>query len=234
MSLARRQADDEEHPADAWMTLGCRPVQPIVIGIAGGSGSGKSTLAAAIRAASPHPVASLGFDDYYRDQRSLTLEERRRVNYDHPNALDTDTFVADLAELRAGRSISAPIYDFAVHSRSDDVRPLEAAPVVIVDGILLFVFEEVCRLIDLRVFVDTPDEVRTARRVRRDVAERGRTETYALAQIERSVRPMYGEFVGPSADRAHLVVDGTALPRRSARLVLDQVGLASGAATPGR
>ena len=100
-------------------------MQPIVIGIAGGSGSGKSTLAAAVRAASPHPVASLGFDDYYRDQRHIAFTDRERVNYDHPNALDIEPFAADLAELRAGRSIAAPIYDFAVHSRSTDVRLLD-------------------------------------------------------------------------------------------------------------
>jgi uridine kinase len=204
-------------------------VQPIVIGIAGGSGSGKSTLAAAVRAASPHPVASLGFDDYYRDQRHVAFAERERVNYDHPNALDIEAFTADLTELRAGRSVAAPIYDFAVHSRSTDVRLLDPHPIIVVDGILLFVFEEICRLIDLRVFVDTSDAVRTERRVGRDVAERGRTADYALAQIERTVRPMYGEFVGPSADRAHLVVDGTRSPQRSAQVILDRVGVALGA-----
>jgi uridine kinase len=202
-------------------------VQPIVIGIAGGSGSGKSTLAAAVRAASAHPVASIGFDDYYRDQADVPFARRQRVNYDHPNALDVEAFTTDLTELRAGRSIAAPIYDFAVHSRSTDVRLLEPQPVIVVDGILLFVFEEICRLIDLRVFVDTSDAIRTERRVNRDVAERGRTTAYALAQIERTVRPMYGEFVGPSASRAHLVVDGTAPPRHSARRILHRVGIGS-------
>ncbi len=204
-------------------------MQPIVIGIAGGSGSGKSTVAAAVRAASPHAVASLGFDDYYRDQRHVDFAERERVNYDHPNALDIETFTADLSHLRAGRPIAAPIYDFAVHSRSTDVRLLEPQPIIVVDGILLFVFEEICRLIDLRVFVDTTDEVRTERRVERDVAERGRTEAYALAQIERTVRPMYGEFVGPSSDRAHLIVDGTASPQQSAQVILERIGVAAGA-----
>lgn len=203
-------------------------MRPIVIGIAGGSGSGKSTVAAAVRAASSHAVASLGFDDYYRDQRHVDFAERERVNYDHPNALDIEAFTADLRSLRAGRSIAAPIYDFAVHSRGTDVRLLDPQPVIVVDGILLFVFEEICRLLDLRVFVDTSDEVRTERRVERDVAERGRTRDYALAQIERTVRPMYGEFVGPSADRAHVIVDGTASPQRSARAILERVGVVAG------
>jgi uridine kinase len=190
-------------------------------------------LAAAVRAAAPHPVASLGFDDYYRDQRHVAFAERERVNYDHPNALDIEAFTADLTELRAGRSVAAPIYDFAVHSRSADVRLLDPQPIIVVDGILLFVFEEICRLIDLRVFVDTSDEIRTERRVGRDVAERGRTADFALAQIERTVRAMYGEFVGPSAERAHLVVDGTTSTRHSAQAILDRVGVAAGASVAG-
>jgi len=165
----------------------------------------------------------LPFDNYYRDQHHLSPIERERVNYDHPHSLDVDRFAADLAWLREGRQLAAPVYDFAAHTRSGDVHVVEPSPVVVVDGILLFVFDEICALLDLKVFVDVSDDVRTERRIARDVAERGRTRDFALRQIERNVRPMYGEFVQPSADRADVVVDGTADVRRSARLVLERL-----------
>ena len=195
-------------------------MQPVVIGIAGGSGSGKTTLADAVAATAPVPSARLAFDSYYRDQRDRTMHERTRVNYDHPNSLDVEQFVADLAALRSGRQLAAPVYDFSSHTRSDDVELIEPRPMVIVDGILLFVFPEVCELLDLRVFVEVSDPLRTERRLARDVAERGRTREQALEQIERTVRPMYGEFVQPSIDQAHVVVDGTVPPTESANRVL--------------
>ena len=195
-------------------------MQPVVIGIAGGSGSGKTTLANAVATTAPVPSARLAFDSYYRDQRDRTMEERTRVNYDHPNSLDVDQFVADLATLRAGRQLAAPVYDFASHTRSTDVEVIEPQPMVIVDGILLFVFPEVCEMLDLRVFVDVSDSLRTQRRLARDVAERGRTREQALDQIDRTVRPMYGEFVQPSIDQADVVVDGTVPPADSASRVL--------------
>ena len=198
-------------------------MQPMVIGIAGGSGSGKTTLAQAVADTAPVQCARLAFDSYYRDQKHLTVVERQRVNYDHPNSLDVDQFVMDLAHLRQGRQLAAPVYDFSAHTRSDDVELIDPHPVVIVDGILLFVFPEVCELIDLRVFVDVSDAVRTSRRVERDVAERGRTETFALEQIDRTVRPMYGEFVAPSKDHAHVVIDGTAPPTESASRLLTEL-----------
>lgn len=195
-------------------------MQPVVIGIAGGSGSGKTTLAQAVASSAPVPTARLAFDSYYRDQRDRSMAERTRVNYDHPNSLDVDQFVADLATLRAGRQLAAPVYDFSTHTRSADVEVIEPEPIVIVDGILLFVFPEVCELLDLRVFVEVSDVLRTERRLARDVAERGRTRSQALDQIERTVRPMYGEFVQPSVDQAHVVVDGTVSPTESATRVL--------------
>ncbi|MEM7286269.1 MAG: uridine kinase [Actinomycetota bacterium] len=195
-------------------------MQPVVIGIAGGSGSGKTTLAHAVASSAPVPSARLAFDSYYRDQRDRTIEERTRVNYDHPNSLDVERFVADLATLRAGRQLAAPVYDFTVHTRSSAVDVIEPRPMVIVDGILLFVFPEVCELLDLRVFVDVSDVLRTERRLERDIAERGRTREQALEQIERTVRPMYGEFVQPSIDQADVVVDGTVPPTQSAGRVL--------------
>lgn len=201
--------------------------QPVVVGVAGGSGAGKSTLVAQLVKASPRPVATLAFDNYYRCLDHLPMTERTRVNYDHPNSLDVERFVADLRSLRAGSPVATPVYDFTVHTRSSDVHLVEPRPVLVVDGILLYVFDEVCDLIDLRVFVEVADDVRTARRVERDIAERGRTAEYALAQIERTVRPMHGEFVQPSKERAHVVVDGTTDPSVSAHAILDRIGVAT-------
>ncbi len=185
-------------------------MQVTVVGIAGGSGSGKSTLAhAVLERTQPHSVA-LSFDSYYKDQRHLSRAARRRVNYDHPDSLDVERFRGDLAMLKAGHTIASPVYDFPADTRSEAIALIDPAPVVVVEGILLFVFDAVCDLIDLRVFVDVPEEIRTERRVARDVAERGRTRAQALAQIDRTVRPMHGEFVQPSAERAHITIDGTA------------------------
>ena len=181
----------------------------VVVGIAGGSGSGKTTLAKAVTELTPHPTCSLAFDSYYRDQEHLSPSEREVVNYDHPNSLDVERFVADLATLKSGLPLAAPVYDFAAHTRSPDIELIDPQPVIVVDGILLFVFPEICELVDVRVFVDVPDDVRTSRRLERDVAERGRTHEFAMAQIERTVRPMYGEFVQPSIDQADLIIDGT-------------------------
>ncbi len=196
-------------------------MQPVVVGIAGGSGSGKTTLARALAAALPTPVAHLAFDSYYRDQGQVEFSERARVNYDHPSSLDVERFIADLAALRAGSPIASPVYDFPTHTRSADVQIIEPEPVVVVDGILLLVFEEIVELLDVSVYVDVADTVRTSRRVQRDVLERGRTPAQALEQIERTVRPMFSAFVQPSRERATVVVDGTSDPHASARLLLD-------------
>jgi len=199
-------------------------VQTTVIGIAGGSGSGKSTLAQRVVEFAPAATVMLAFDSYYRDQRDVSNQVRQKVNYDHPNSLDVERFTQDLASLKAGNTVAAPVYDFSAHTRSDDIHLIEPAPIVVVDGILLLVFEEICDLVDIKVFVDVSDEIRTARRVERDVAERGRTVDYAMAQIERTVRPMYGEFVGPSMERADVVIDGTSDATTSAQRVLGSIG----------
>lgn len=194
-----------------------------MIGIAGGSGSGKSTLVRAIRSQVQHPCAVLAFDSYYRDQSDKPMEDRRRTNFDHPNSLDVEQFSHDLGLLRGGRQLAAPVYDFSTHTRTNDIELVEPQPIVLVDGILLFVFEEICDLLDLKVFVDVADEIRTERRVLRDVAERGRTRGSALDQIERTVRPMYGEYVHPSMTEADLVIDGLADPVVAAEQVLSRL-----------
>lgn len=176
-----------------------------LVGICGGSGSGKTTIARLV--AAELGASSLAFDTYYLDRSDLPLEERAQLNYDHPSSLDADLFASHLDELAAGRSIEAPVYDFATHSRTDDTERVEAGPVVIVEGILLLAFPEISRRLTLRVFRDCPENVRFARRLRRDMVERGRTEVSVYRQFEATVKPMHDRFVEPCRDTADIVTE---------------------------
>ena len=182
-------------------------MQPLVIGIAGGTGSGKSTVARAIADGLPsRSVSVLDHDSYYRDRPDLPFEARTRLNYDHPEALDNDLLVQHLEELRAGRTVDVPIYDFVTHSRRADRRRVEPARVLIVEGILVFVEERVRRLMDIKLFVDTDADLRVFRRIRRDIEQRGRTFGSIRDQYYRNVRPMHLEFVEPSKRWADLII----------------------------
>ena len=179
----------------------------LIVGIAGGSGSGKSTVARRIAGALPAPnVAFIDMDAYYRNFAHLPMEERRRVNWDHPEALDMDLLVAQLAELRAGRPIEKPIYDFVTHTRIAQTERIEPALVVVIDGILLFAEERVRALCDVKVFVDADADVRLIRRIRRDLAERGRPLDEILEQYLSTVQPMHLQFVEPSKRYADVIV----------------------------
>jgi uridine kinase len=182
-------------------------MQPLLIGIAGGTGSGKSTVASKIAAGLPDDsVAIIDHDSYYRDQSHLTLEERSHLNFDHPDALDNDLMVAHLAELRAGRAVDIPIYDFKTHGRAPEKRHLEPRRILIVEGILVFVEERVRKLLDVKVFVDTDADIRVFRRIRRDLEHRGRTFQSIREQYYKTVRPMHLQFVEPSKRWADLIV----------------------------
>ncbi len=181
-------------------------MRSLVIGIAGGSGSGKSTLARSVAAASPVPVVTLDMDGYYRNFTHLSDEERRRVNWDHPDALDLELFAGHIGELAAGHRIDKPVYDFVRHLRACDAVPVDPAPVIIVDGILLLADARVRDLCDIKVFVDADADIRLMRRIRRDVRERGRPIDEILEQYETTVRPMHVEFVEPSKRYADLIV----------------------------
>lgn len=185
-------------------TVTCRPVTTLV-GISGGSGSGKTTIARLV--AAELGAARLAFDTYYCDQSHLSPEQRAQVNYDHPDSLDVGLFTAHLDELAAGRPIDAPIYDFATHTRSAEIERVEPGEVVVVEGILLLAFPAICDRLDLRVFRDCPENVRFARRLRRDMAERGRTELSVYNQFERTVKPMHDEFVEPCRATADIVTE---------------------------
>ena len=180
---------------------------PLIIGIAGGSGSGKSTLARKVADALPGAsVAFVEMDAYYRDFRHLTLQQLHQVNWDHPDAFDLPLLERHLAALARGEGVDAPVYEFATHSRSVQVRRVPAADVVVVDGILLLADAAVRAWCDVKVFVDADADVRLVRRIRRDTAVRGRTLESVLDQYLATVQPMHLQFVEPSKRYADVIV----------------------------
>ena len=145
-------------------------------------------------------------DNYYKRRDDLTYEERCAINYDHPNAFDTDMLLEHLAQLKAGKAVECPVYDFTVHNRSDKTVLVQPAPVIIVEGILIFAFPELCELMDIKVFVDTDADVRILRRIVRDVNKRGRTLESVISQYLTTVKPMHEQFVEPSKRKADIIV----------------------------
>jgi uridine kinase len=180
---------------------------PIVIGVAGGSGSGKTTVVRRIvEALGDARVNVLEHDRYYRDRNDLRLEERAALNYDHPDSLETDLMVHHLNELRAGRSVEVPVYDFARHARTAGTDTFTPGRVIIVEGILIYTDAALRGLMDVKVFVDTDDDTRFIRRLQRDIAERGRTLQSVIEQYLGTVKPMHLEFVEPSKRYADIIV----------------------------
>jgi uridine kinase len=181
--------------------------RPVALGVAGGTGSGKTTVARAILAAvGPDRIAFLAQDSYYLDVAWHSDAELRAHNFDHPDALDTDLLVSQIAALKAGEVVETPVYDFVHHRRTDRTVRVEPRPVILVEGILLFAERAIRELLDFRVFVDTDADVRLVRRLRRDMAERGRSVGDVLRQYEATVRPMHLEFVEPSKRFADVIV----------------------------
>ncbi|MEP6989726.1 MAG: uridine kinase [bacterium] len=182
-------------------------MKPLVIGVAGGTGSGKSTVARNVAAAlGDASVAFIDMDAYYLDQGHLPFEERRKVNWDHPNAFDWDHLVRQLGRLAGGDAIDKPVYDFVNHARSADTVRIPPADVVVIDGILLFVDARVRDLCDVKVFVDADADVRLIRRIKRDMVKRGRPLAEILEQYLSTVQPMHLEFVEPSKRYADVIV----------------------------
>jgi uridine kinase len=178
-----------------------------VVGIAGGTGSGKTTVASRMIQALPEGMAVLiEHDGYYRDRSGLSPAARAEINYDHPDAMETELLVAHLDELRAGRPVAVPQYDFRQHVRRREPRPVPAAPVIVLEGILVLADERLRARMDLRVFVDTDADIRLMRRIARDMEERGRTFPQISEQYYRTVRPMHLEFVEPSKRFADIVI----------------------------
>lgn len=182
-------------------------MRPIIIGVAGGTGSGKTTVALEIleRVGAKH-VAYIPHDAYYRDHSHLPLEERSQVNYDHPDSLETELLVEQLKKLRAGRAVDIPVYDFTTHTRTSETRQVGPAPVILVEGILVFVEAKLREIFDVRLYVDTDADVRFIRRLRRDIEDRGRSVRSVCDQYLYTVRPMHLEFVEPSKRYANVII----------------------------
>jgi uridine kinase len=182
-------------------------VQPLVIGVAGGSGSGKTTVVRrSVESLDDARVTVLDHDRYYRDRNDLRLEERAALNDDHPDSLETDLMVRHVHELRAGRSIEAPVYDFARHARTDSTETITPGRAIIIEGILIYTDPALRKLMDVKVYVDTDDDTRFIRRLRRDLSERGRTVESVIEQYMSTVKPMHLEFVEPSKRYADIIV----------------------------
>jgi uridine kinase len=183
------------------------PPRPFIIGVAGGTGSGKTTVSQRIQAAVGHgAIAYLQHDSYYRDQGHLPPEVRARNNYDHPHSLETSLLVQHLHGLCTWQAVDVPVYDFATHTRSGVTLHVDPAPVILVEGILLFVEPELRELMDMRIYVDTDADIRFIRRLKRDVSERGRTLESVVTQYLSTVRPMHLEFVEPSKRYADIII----------------------------
>ena len=180
---------------------------PVIIGIAGGSGSGKTTvLHRIVDEFGSDQVAVLDHDAYYEDLSDHPPEERETFNFDHPDALDTELMREHLDRLVDGKSIEKPIYDFTTHRREDETETVEPRPVVIIEGILVLAERELEEPMDIKIYVDTADDIRLMRRIRRDIQDRGRSIEGVLRQYERTVRPMHIEFVEPSKRKADIII----------------------------
>ena len=182
-------------------------MEVLVWGIGGGSGSGKTTLTRRlVDRLGPQNASVLAFDAYYRDLSHLPFAERRSRNFDHPDSLDSALFLQHLDALRQGIDVEVPVYDFATHTLSGRFERVAAAPLLLVEGILLLAFEEVAERLDFSVFLDVPYDVRLQRRIQRDVAERGRPEDHVRRQFAATVAPMHDAYVQPSLHKAHRIV----------------------------
>ena len=183
--------------------------KPIVFGVAGGTASGKTTVARAILdAVGASKIAFLPHDAYYRDRRDLPFEERARLNYDHPDSLETKLLVRHIKDLLVGAPVAVPVYDFTTHRRTDDTILVEPAPIILVDGILIFTKRKLRELMDIKVYVDTDSDVRFIRRLQRDMNERGRSLDSVVQQYLDTVRPMHLKFVEPSKSYADVIIPG--------------------------
>jgi uridine kinase len=181
-------------------------MQSIFVAIAGGSGSGKTTVVRRVLETFASRVVCIDMDSYYKDLAHLTLPERRRVNFDHPDAFDTGLMVEHIKQLRAGQSIQKPVYDFSRSTRETRTVQVDPAPIVVVEGILVLAEPQVRDLCDARIFVDTDGDIRFIRRLQRDVAERGRTMESVISQYTHTVRPMHDAFVEPSKRWADIII----------------------------
>ena len=178
----------------------------MVIGIAGGTGSGKTTITRRLTERFGGDVSVIHHDNYYKAHHDLPYEERALLNYDHPDAFDTDLLIEDLRKLRAGETVYCPVYDYSIHDRTEKTQEIRPTKVIIVEGILIYENRELCDQMDIKIYVDTDADVRILRRILRDVKERGRSLDSVINQYLSTVKPMHEQFVEPSKRRADVIV----------------------------
>jgi uridine kinase len=180
----------------------------ILIGIAGGTGSGKTSIANfLLKKFGNDQLIILEQDSYYKNNSTLSLDERIQQNFDHPDAIDIDLFNKQLLSLLDGESVEIPIYDFSIHTRRNQRKLVKPRRIIVIEGILTLYFESLRKLMDIKVFVDTPEKIRFNRRLSRDVKERGRTTNSVTNQYEKTVQPMYNQFVKPSREFADIIIN---------------------------
>ena len=195
----------------------------IVIGIAGGTGSGKTTITREIVRSLGGEVTVITHDSYYCARHDLSYEERTKLNYDHPDAFDTEMLAAALRELREGRPIEMPVYDYTIYDRTDRTQTVYPTRVILVEGILIFHQEELRSLMDIKIFVDTDADVRILRRILRDVEKRGRTLESVIRQYLTTVKPMHEAFVEPSKRYADIIIPEGGENRVALDMVIERI-----------
>ena len=195
----------------------------MVIGIAGGSGCGKTTITRKLIESFGEDVSVIHHDNYYKAHHSMSYAERARLNYDHPNAFDTDLLIRDLRRLKRGQNIQCPVYDYAIHDRTDKTVTIKPARVIIVEGILIYDSRELCREMDIKLYVDTDADVRILRRIVRDVRDRNRTLESVIDQYLTTVKPMHEQFVEPSKRRADIIIPEGGQNKVALDMVIERV-----------
>ncbi|SDB46850.1 uridine kinase [Butyrivibrio sp. INlla16] len=177
-----------------------------IVGIAGGSASGKTTIVNRIREKFGDDIVVISHDSYYKAHNDLTYDERSRLNYDHPSSFDTELLIRDVQKLKNGEAVDIPVYDYAIHNRSDQTIHIVPKPVILLEGILILENKELRDLMDVKVFVDTDADERLMRRIRRDTIERARSVSSVLTQYAETVKPMHEQFIEPSKKYADLII----------------------------
>ena len=195
----------------------------MVVGIAGGTGSGKTTITKKLMQRLGGDVSVIYHDNYYKAHHNMSYEERSRLNYDHPDSFDTDLLIQAVKDLKAGRSVTCPVYDYTIHDRSDQVIVVKPAKVVIVEGILIFQSRELCQQMDIKIYVDTDADVRILRRIVRDVRDRGRSLDSVVNQYLSTVKPMHEQFVEPSKRNADIIIPEGGHNQVAMEMVMERV-----------
>ena len=195
----------------------------MVVGIAGGTGSGKTTITKKLMKRFGGDVSVIYHDNYYKAHHNMSYEERSRLNYDHPDSFDTDLLIQAVKDLKAGRSVTCPVYDYTIHDRSDKVIVVKPAKVIIVEGILIFQSRELCQQMDIKIYVDTDADVRILRRIVRDVRDRGRSLDSVVNQYLSTVKPMHEQFVEPSKRNADIIIPEGGHNQVAMEMVMERV-----------